>query len=98
MQLGQRVYAANCASCHGEELEGSRTAHAPSLSDPDWLFSGDHLQTGGVVKLPSDVEWTVLYGIRNEHAKSRGWKPIWSPTSRKTGTNTILQPTAISAS
>jgi len=72
VQIGQRVYAANCASCHGEELEGSRTAHAPSLSDPDWLFSGDHLQTGGVVKLPSDVEWTVLYGVRNEHAKSRG--------------------------
>ena len=72
VQLGQRVYAANCASCHGEELEGSRTAHAPSLSDPDWLFSGDHLQTGGVVKLPSDVEWTVLYGVRNDHAKSRG--------------------------
>jgi cytochrome c oxidase cbb3-type subunit 3 len=72
VQLGQRVYAANCASCHGEELEGSRTAHAPSLADSDWLFSGDHLQTGGVVKLPSDVEWTVLYGVRNEHAKSRG--------------------------
>ena len=25
-----------------------------------------------MVKLPSDVEWTVLYGVRNEHAKSRG--------------------------
>jgi cytochrome c oxidase cbb3-type subunit 3 len=72
VQLGQKVYAANCAGCHGEDLEGSRTAHAPSLSDPDWMFSGDHLQTGGVVKLPSDVEWTVLYGIRNDHQKSRG--------------------------
>ena len=72
VQLGQRVYAANCASCHGEELQGSREAHAPSLSDPEWLFSGDHLQTGGVVKLPSDVEWTVLYGIRSEHPKTRG--------------------------
>ena len=72
VQLGQRVYAANCASCHGEDLEGSRTANAPSLSDSEWLFSGDHLQTGGVVKLPSDVEWTVLYGIRTEHPKTRG--------------------------
>jgi cytochrome c oxidase cbb3-type subunit 3 len=25
-----------------------------------------------VIKLASDVEWTVLYGIRNEHKKSRG--------------------------
>ena len=72
VQLGQKVYAANCAGCHGEDLEGSKTAHAPSLSDPDWMFSGDHLQTGGVVKLPSDVEWTVLYGIRNDHPQSRG--------------------------
>ena len=51
----------------------AREAHsAQSRPTPDWLFSGDHLQTGGVVKLPSDVEWTVLYGIRNEHPKTRG--------------------------
>lgn len=72
MTLGQKVYAANCASCHGEELGGSREQHAPNLTDVDWLFSGDDLDTGGVIKLASDVEWTVLYGIRNEHAKSRG--------------------------
>jgi mono/diheme cytochrome c family protein len=72
MTLGQKVYAANCASCHGEELGGSREQHAPNLTDVDWLFSGDDLDTGGVIKLPSDVEWTVLYGIRNEHKKARG--------------------------
>jgi len=72
VQLGKKVYAANCASCHGEELGGTREAHAPNLTDADWLFSGDHLQTGGVVKLPSDVEWTVLYGIRTDHPQSRG--------------------------
>ena len=72
MTLGQKVYAANCAACHGEELGGSREQHAPNLTDVDWLFSGDDLDTGGVIKLASDVEWTVLYGIRNEHAKSRG--------------------------
>ena len=38
----------------------------------DWLFSGDDLDTGGVIKLASDVEWTVLYGIRTEHPKTRG--------------------------
>ena len=72
VRLGQRIYAANCANCHGEELGGTREMHAPNLTDAEWLFSGDHLQTGGVVKLPSDVEWTVLYGIRTEHAKTRG--------------------------
>ena len=72
MNLGKQVYAANCASCHGEELGGSREQHAPNLTDVDWLFSGDDLETGGVIKLPSDVEWTVLYGIRTEHPKTRG--------------------------
>jgi cytochrome c oxidase cbb3-type subunit 3 len=72
MNLGKQVYAANCAGCHGEELGGSREQHAPNLTDVDWLFSGDDLETGGVIKLPSDVEWTVLYGIRTEHPKTRG--------------------------
>ena len=72
MRVGQTVYAANCAGCHGEELAGSKERHTPNLTDAEWLFSGDHLQTGGVNKLPSDVEWTVLYGIRNNHQKSRG--------------------------
>jgi cytochrome c oxidase cbb3-type subunit III len=60
MRLGERVYNANCAGCHGADLKGTREQHAPDLD------------TGGVVKLPSDVEWTVLYGIRNEHPKTRG--------------------------
>jgi cbb3-type cytochrome c oxidase subunit III len=72
MRLGERVYAANCAQCHGADLEGSREQHAPRLTDVDWLFSGDDLETGGVIKLPSDVEWTVLYGIRTEHPRTRG--------------------------
>ena len=72
ISLGKTVYAANCAACHGEELGGSREQHAPNLADADWLFSGDHLDSGGVIKLASDVEWTVLYGIRNEHKKARG--------------------------
>ena len=72
MRMGQRVYAANCAQCHGAELTGTREMNAPDLTDIEWLFSGDDLDTGGVVKLPSDVEWTVLYGIRTEHPRTRG--------------------------
>jgi len=88
VQLGKKVYAANCASCHAEELGGTREAHAPNLTDPDWLFSGDHLQTGGVVKLPSDVEWTVLYGIRTDHPQSRGLEAdmvAYLPENRNAG-------------
>lgn len=72
MRMGQTVYAANCASCHGAELNGTREQHGPNLTDADWLFSGDDLESGGVTKLPSDVEWTVAYGIRNEHPRTRG--------------------------
>src|SRR5687768_12429601 len=72
MRMGQAVYTANCASCHGAELKGTREQNAPNLTDVDWLFSGDDLDTGGVIKLPSDVEWTVLYGIRTEHPRTRG--------------------------
>ena len=72
MRMGKTVYEANCAGCHGADLGGTREQHAPNLMDAEWLFSGDDLDSGGVTKLPSDVEWTVLYGIRNEHPKTRG--------------------------
>jgi len=72
MRVGKAVYDANCAACHGAELTGSREQHGPNLTDAEWLFSGDDLDSGGVNKLPSDVEWTVLYGIRTEHPRTRG--------------------------
>lgn len=72
MALGRKVYAANCASCHGSDLKGIAAAHTPDLTDGEWRFSGDDLATGGNVKLPSDVEWTVRYGIRSEHPNARG--------------------------
>src|SRR5262249_50104041 len=33
---------------------------------------GDDLPSGGNVKYPSDVEWTVRYGIRSGHPNARG--------------------------
>lgn len=71
-KLGQVVYAKNCQSCHGEDLKGAPGANAPDLTDNIWRFSGDDLASGGVTKFPSDVEWTVRYGIRTEHAYTRG--------------------------
>ena len=66
------MYAKNCAACHGADLKGSTTAHAPDLTDNDWRFSGDDLESGGENKLPSDVEWTVRYGVRSGNPNARG--------------------------
>lgn len=70
--IGREVYAKHCASCHGEDLKGSASAHAPDLTDKEWRFSGDDLDSGGETKFPSDVEWTVRYGIRSGHPYARG--------------------------
>jgi len=72
MALGKKVYASACAGCHGAELKGIPAQHTPDLTDAEWRFSGDDLASGGNVKYPSDVEWTVRYGIRSDHPNARG--------------------------
>src|SRR6266851_7721763 len=72
VNLGRSVYDKNCAACHGDDLKGKAEAHAPDLTDADWRFSGDDLASGGLTKLPSDVEWTVRYGVRSGHPNARG--------------------------
>jgi cbb3-type cytochrome c oxidase subunit III len=72
MLLGKKVYERNCASCHGDDLKGIPDQHTPDLTDAEWRFSGDDLASGGNVKFPSDVEWTVRYGIRSENPNARG--------------------------
>src|SRR4051794_78409 len=72
MVLGRSVYDKSCASCHGGDLKGVADQHTPDLSDAEWRFSGDDYQSGGVTKFPSDVEWTVRYGIRSGHPNARG--------------------------
>jgi cbb3-type cytochrome c oxidase subunit III len=46
--------------------------HTPDLTDAAWRFSGDDVRTGGAVIVPSDVEWTVRFGIRSGHENARG--------------------------
>jgi cytochrome c oxidase cbb3-type subunit 3 len=72
MKLGREIYENECASCHGDDLKGRRDHHTPDLTDADWRFSGDDYASGGLVKRPSDVEWTVRYGIRSSHPYTRG--------------------------
>jgi cytochrome c oxidase cbb3-type subunit 3 len=72
MHLGKKVYEKSCASCHGADLKGLPDQHTPDLTDAEWQYSGDDLASGGLVKFPSDVEWTVRYGIRSNHPNARG--------------------------
>jgi cytochrome c oxidase cbb3-type subunit III len=72
MVLGRTVYDQHCAACHGADLKGLPDQHTPDLTDDVWRFSGDDLDSGGLKKFPSDVEWTVRYGIRSGHVNARG--------------------------
>lgn len=56
------VYAANCARCHGADMKGNQSLGAPNLTDKIWLYDQGNV---------SDIERTILYGIRSGHAKSR---------------------------
>jgi cbb3-type cytochrome c oxidase subunit III len=64
MREGRTLYDAHCASCHGADLKGLPDKHTPDLTDDIWIYSGDDLDTGGIVHRASDVEKTILYGIR----------------------------------
>ena len=70
--LGQQVYDRSCASCHGADLKGGRERGTPDLTDTNWRFTGDDAATGGGTIYPSDIEWTVRYGIRSGHENARG--------------------------
>jgi cytochrome c oxidase cbb3-type subunit 3 len=59
---GKPLFAAHCASCHGQDLRGDPKIGAPNLVDSVWLY-----QQGSVF----DIERTVLYGARSGMSKSR---------------------------
>ncbi len=41
LKRGQKIFAEQCAVCHGAAGEGKAELGAPRLSDPIWLFGGD---------------------------------------------------------
>jgi cytochrome c oxidase cbb3-type subunit 3 len=41
LNRGKKVFAENCAACHGENGKGNREIGAPDLTDPIWLFGSD---------------------------------------------------------
>ncbi len=58
--LGRRAFSENCASCHGADMKGNRNG-VPNLTDATWLYDYGRV---------SDIERTILYGIRSGLGKS----------------------------
>lgn len=50
MEMGQRLFANNCAQCHGSDARGG--VGFPNLTDNDWLWGGD----------PDTIQTTILAG------------------------------------
>jgi len=42
LTLGKKVYADNCAVCHGDDGKGKRELGAPNLTDAIWLYGSDN--------------------------------------------------------
>lgn len=70
IDAGKAVYAANCASCHGDDGKGKSELGAPDLTDRTWIYGGD-LQT-----LYSTI-WNGRQG------KMPSWEERLSPIDRK---------------
>lgn len=67
---GKELFAANCASCHGEDAKGNVELGAPNLTDDFWIYGGD----------PQAI-FTSIYGGRQGHMPH--WEGRLSPTERK---------------
>lgn len=42
IMAGKKIFAENCASCHGTDARGDHEFGAPNLADAIWLYGGDH--------------------------------------------------------
>ncbi len=41
VEAGQKIFAANCAACHGDDGKGKTDLGAPNLTDKFWIYGGD---------------------------------------------------------
>jgi len=59
LKMGQRLFATNCALCHGSSATGAMGF--PNLTDDDWLYGGD-----------PEIIKTTITGGRNAMMPARG--------------------------
>jgi cytochrome c oxidase cbb3-type subunit 3 len=62
LALARPAYAQHCASCHGVAFAGDSRRGVPDLRKGVWLYDFGRV---------SDVERTILYGIRSGHGRAR---------------------------
>ena len=70
VEAGKEVFAANCASCHGEDGTGNTDLGAPNLTDQFWIYGGD----------PQSI-YTTVWGGRQGHMPT--WEARLSDVDRK---------------
>jgi cytochrome c oxidase cbb3-type subunit 3 len=67
---GAELFAANCASCHGEDGRGMTELGAPDLTDDIWIYGGDDA-----------TMFSTVYGGRQGWMPA--WEGRLSPVDRK---------------
>jgi len=70
IETGKKVFADNCASCHGEAGKGNVELGAPDLTDKTWIYGGD-----------AQAIFTTVWGGRQGHMPT--WEHRLSPLDRK---------------
>ena len=68
---GQKVFAANCAACHGETAKGDPKQGVPNLADTIWLYGGE----------AKDIYSTVWHG---RIGRMPSWEDRLTTEQRKT--------------
>ncbi|MFE8071587.1 cytochrome-c oxidase, cbb3-type subunit III [Marinobacteraceae bacterium S3BR75-40.1] len=77
MQMGQRLFANNCAVCHGSTAHGG--VGFPNLTDNDWLYGGE----------PENIVQTITNG-RNGNMPAHGLMPNMNKDQVEAVVNYVL--------
>jgi cytochrome c oxidase cbb3-type subunit 3 len=77
LAAGKKIFADNCATCHGEDAKGNPEVGAPDLTDSSWLYGGDEASI-----------YESVYGGRQGYMPT--WESRLTDTDRKILTLYVL--------